>query len=179
MMNNPINTIYSQATQAISQIVTTYLTCFQIPLREDIKPIFPRQIEALIFHSIESQFYHSFNLFFKFLNSLKHILMSTVNTPSNKTEFDKLIILSKQFIPYWKLLVNILKITNMWLQTFSQNEITAHTRFKSQIASTSTSSVAYSVILVKHLQTMTQIYSNRFFHIFQINTPKYKQSLSY
>jgi hypothetical protein len=108
MMNYLINEIHWPITIAISPIVVTHLTCFQNPLREDIKPIFRGQIEAFIFPSLESEFYPYFNIFVKFLYLFKYHLTSGVKSPIGKTDFDEFIMLSKPFIRYCELLFNFL-----------------------------------------------------------------------
>jgi hypothetical protein len=109
MTRNLIIHIHWPSTIALAPIVANQLNCFQNPLREDIKPIFRRQIEAFILPNIEQKLIEPFTTFNKFLFTHEQDLISISRQFIDKHHFDYLISLSKPFIRYMELALNFLK----------------------------------------------------------------------
>jgi hypothetical protein len=84
MLTDLIVNIHWPSTIALSPIVATRLNCFQAPLREDLKPIFWRQIEAFIFSNIEKHLHDPFSKIYKFPYKFKHALINATKSLISK-----------------------------------------------------------------------------------------------
>jgi hypothetical protein len=177
MIQDLIINIHWPATIALTPIVANHMNSFQNPFHEDIKPIFRRQIEDIIFRNIETKLFEPFHTFYNFILTHQHVLFTISRQSIFEEKFDLLISLSIAFIRYAELTIRFLKITNNYVHTYNHLELKNHISLKNEIIFTfNCITFLFNNFRKSFAYNNTKI-ANSYFLMYQFNINKFIPSL--